>query len=164
MEKRYVVPDGMLVAAAHMYHEQAQDGVDEGAMRDSLEAAIRWLAENPVTPKTYAELPTIGYLSDSSSWGTRGTPEYEQKRQENYLDGMSRLLAKWQRRMFLAPQPEVPEAIKDLMFYPEATQDPRPDHAFRSREYGTVTQGLILEAYRRGLEANRQGVKDRYDK
>ena len=37
---------------------------------------------------------------------------------EKALTGWS----EWQRRMFLAPEPEVPEAIKDLMFYPEATQ------------------------------------------
>ena len=44
--------------------------------------------------------------------------------------------------------PEVPEAIKDLL------------------DGVTNAQQLkcILEAYRRGLEANRQEVKDRYDK
>ena len=54
--------------------------------------------------------------------------------------------------MFLAPEPEVPEAIKDLLW---SISGDKEDHEHNS---------AILEAYRRGLESNRQGVKDRYDK
>ena len=115
-ERKYVVPDGMLEAAVDAAVKfsgantiQASPRVKaeiEESFRVAIEAAIRWLAENPIVPKTFDELPTVGYLIDSSTWGTKGKPEYEQKRQENYLDGMKRLIAEWQRRMFLAPEPE----------------------------------------------------------
>ncbi len=107
-EVKIKVPEGMLQAGRAAY--SAYVTAEEGSRR-ILEAALLWLAENPIMPKTFDELPTVGYLSDSSTWGTKGTPEYEQKRQENYLDGMRCLLAEWQRRMFLAPVMEVPKSI-----------------------------------------------------
>jgi hypothetical protein len=137
-EVKIKVPEGMLQAgrAAYSGYVTAEEG-----SRRILEAAIRWMAENPIVPKTYDELPTIGYMSDSSAWGTKGTPEYEQKRQENYFDGMIRFLSEWQRRMFLAPGPEVPEAVKDLM-------DPLDPYPYKS-----LHNPGIIEAYRRGQKS-----------
>ena len=110
-EVKVKVPNGMLKAVEDRYGDVYASGFNRKVVTADLEAALRWLAENPIVPKTFDELPTVGYFSDSSTWGTKGTPEYEQKRQENYLDGMRRLLAEWQRRMFLAPEPEFLEGV-----------------------------------------------------
>lgn len=142
--KRIVVPEGMLRAAclvglcraygssSPIPPDEVQGLISDMAVTDKrekvlpvLEAALCWLSENPIVPKTYDELPTIGYISHSLAWGTKGTPEYEQKRQENYLDGMRRLLVEWQRRMFLDPELEIPDDVvrmlqeKQILFGPE---------------------------------------------
>jgi hypothetical protein len=101
------VPDGMMVAA-HVAH------IHPTVLNEILEAALRWLSEHPIVPST----DDIGSMQDLlngygiADWGPI-------------------LCAEWQRRMLLAPEPEVPEEISDLI---------------RGRE----DDDLIIEAYRRG--------------
>ena len=96
-EKRYVVPAGMLrVAMEHINMAMPESVSQSYHVKQGLEAAVRWLAENPV-------LPTVDQVRSISA--------------ESIGVGYARdvqVCAEWQRRMFLAPAPEIPEEIKDL--------------------------------------------------
>ena len=99
-DKRYVVPEGMKQAAEEEY---LYDGQSRDVCRKViLEAALRWQAENPIVP-THAEVERI--LEMVQFQGLRGTS----------LDRLQDFVAMWQRRMYLAPEPEVSEGIKDLL-------------------------------------------------
>jgi hypothetical protein len=94
-EKRYIVPEGMLKAVQNAlvgyWHDHTV--TSDSSITVVLEAAVRWLSENPIVP-TEQEYRDFGVKFD--------------------FQGV-KCIAEWQRRMFLAPEPEVPEAIKDLM-------------------------------------------------
>lgn len=110
MEKRYVVPEGMLTAALEETLKDA-DGVTrykptQGVMhmhrlsvQGLLEAALRWLAENPVVPtdEQVWGLTKLSSVQEASSH----TPKFCQT-----------LFSEWQRRMFAAPQPKLPEFME----------------------------------------------------
>ena len=119
-DKRYVVPEGMLKAAClvgpcRAYGSSSPTPPDEiqGLISDMavadkrekvlpiLEAAIRWQSENP--PK--ASMKQLQEMYDKVDQGNGGTyiPSY---------------LEEWVRRMYLAPEPEEPEALKDLLVSP----------------------------------------------
>jgi len=91
-EKNVKVPEGMLeaVAAAQRerwnYSEDAHSKVDCNTVLD-LEAALRWLSENPIVPtdEQVEEMKTK-LVPVHPHWGN--------------------IVAEWQRRMFLAPEPE----------------------------------------------------------
>ena len=94
-EKKYVVPDGMLETAIEDCMDlpiHGPDGIGAAMCERALEAAVRWLAENPIEPtkEQWSKLWT-----DTRSGGLHG--------------GNYKMLSEWQRRMFLAPEPEVPE-------------------------------------------------------
>ncbi len=90
-EKRYVVPDGMMNAACNDHHAI---GVNQRDVAKMLEAALRWLSENPIVP-TERECARLC--------------DYDPKI-------VKFVVSVWQRLAFLAPEPEVPEAIKDLLW------------------------------------------------
>ena len=89
-EKKYVVPEGMLRAAEESMRPIG--GIPFAYIDRILEVAVRWLAENPIEPtkEQWSKLWT-----DTRSGGLHG--------------GNYKMLSEWQRRMFLAPEPEVPE-------------------------------------------------------
>ena len=114
-ERRVVVPDGMLKAAVPCYLPDRQ------LVHSILEAALLWLSENPIVPTSEQLHSIIGKLPVAMCdivWTERDRA----------------LIAEWQRRMFLAPEPEVPEQIKDLW-----QAQPTPDAKRRT-----------IEAFRRG--------------
>ena len=101
--KKYAVPEGMKQAAEEAEEEYLCDGQSRDVCRKViLEAALRWQAENPIVP-THAEVERI--LEMVQFQGLRGTS----------LDRLQDFVAMWQRRMYLAPEPEVSEGIKDLL-------------------------------------------------
>lgn len=133
-EKKIVVPEGMLKAAIAVI-ENYDDVVGNGQCEEFrieliVEAALRWLSENPIVP-TKDDLAMVRLLY------------FDRK----HLDGKSTVtdfVVGWQRRMFIAPEPEVPEEIEDLLLpYDMATAD------------GYAINVAIIEAYRRG----RSGVQ-----
>lgn len=140
-EKKYVLPNGMERAAwdamdAHAKVHGPAVGCVLGSMCSltaGLEAALRWLSENPITP-TKQQLQE---MYDSPGCPKEGTyvpvPYY---------------LCEWQRRMYLAPEPEVPEAVEDLMHKNRKpyTVDCTPE----------AQDQRILEAYRRGQKSTQQ--------
>lgn len=84
--RKIVVPDGMLKAAG-----AGSDGVDPCGfyLVGPLRAALEWLAENPV-------MPTAEWIQDHRS------AEHETLTTSTRY---SRVIAEWQRQMFLAPDP-----------------------------------------------------------
>ncbi len=138
MSNKIVVPEGMLKAVDAAWinahggpHPQASPKVAkdiEDGIRFDLEAALRWLSENPIVP-TMQELVSM-------------QEAYCRQQMSGEHNSMVFVAVEWQRRMFLAPEPEVPEEIKDL-FVGQETLDNK----------GTEMNHRIHEAYRRGQKA-----------
>ena len=122
-DKKYVVPEGMLKAACEHSPYRRRTDPDEGLILPLLTNAVRWLAE---------ELDK----SDGCSPALNGT----------FQDGW---IAAWRhfQRMFLAPESEVPEGIKDLM------ADVGISSILTIRR--DTFNNDILEAYRRGQKAGK---------
>ena len=84
-EKRVVVPEGMYDAAM----KYQDSGIQCGA---ALEAALRWLSENPIVPSVEqcdAIRDVLGPREDLMQWQVK------------------EVAFEWQRRIFLAPEPEM---------------------------------------------------------
>lgn len=131
-EAKYNVPEGGLAAVdeaisivrrrqKEIYYD---DELIAGDVRDiTLEAFIRWQAENPPFPtvEQLGQMSFMGCVALNGNW-----------------DGKN-LCAEWIRRMYLAPDLEVPEEIKDLVLpFDMKTAD------------GYRRNVAIIEAYRRG--------------
>lgn len=134
------VPEEMLEAGEQALHGKAWPGTDEEGRRNTvmftaveaqdigaavLKAALRWLSENPIVP-TDEQWKAINH--------ERQWPDNAYRRRW--------LVVEWQRRMFLAPEPE--PALKDLLW--KANPYPNTGAEYRHDE-------TVKEAYRRGLKA-----------
>jgi hypothetical protein len=91
MEKEIVVPAGMLQAVRDAGRVTSWDSYSMVA------AALRWLSENPIVP-TDEEVVRLA-IDDPRVYGTVA---------------VRRVIARWQRIMFLAPDPTSPDKIKAL--------------------------------------------------
>ena len=120
-KRRYVVPEGMLKAALSAY----VIGTHQVGVRDALEAALRWLAENPI-------VPTEKEAADLVVWSSGGT---------TLIKRLGRACIEWQRRMFLAPEPVVPEDVA-AMLVPNETSI-----------CGQIHNKRLVEAYELGRQA-----------
>jgi hypothetical protein len=120
IEQRYAVPEGMLKAASDVFSRCRTDGAH---LNFALEAALRWQSENPPCP-TDEDLEVLQRDAE-------GSVDLGFARRKWYT-------VEWIRRMYLAPEPEVLEEIKDLLYDPKdgPTKVGRND--------------AIIEAYRRG--------------
>lgn len=129
--KKIVVPDGMRKAALKAIESAnaVELGVEGGA-KIVLEAAFRWLSENPIVPTEKQE-------KEMDQWA-RARMAREPIRPATFA-------VEWQRRMFLAPEPEVPEAIKDMQRIHYASLSGQED-------LDSNLQKLLIEAYNRGLK------------
>ena len=107
------VPEGMMRKVCETYSDN---------VHECLEKALRWLSENPIAPTE----EQAQYMYDGKNGlGHAGTIRY--------------CMIEWQRRMFLAPEPEpLPGDIIDLV------------HG--KNEWGPAD---VLEAYRRGQKAGK---------
>jgi len=144
-EKKYVLPNGMERAAwdamdAHAKVHGPAVGCVLGSMCSltaGLEAAIRWQAENPAvpTPEQGREIRAV--------WD-----HVDRLKDASVCDFVETICREWQRRMYLAPEPEVPEAVEDLMHKNRKpyTVDCTPE----------AQDQRILEAYRRGQKSTQQ--------
>lgn len=142
-EVKIKIPDGMLDAASHamnQYHESGHFQSMDWWAKIALEAALRWLSNNRTMPD---EKQVDDLLDDSLQYWHYGDHAL---RKETVLSIHTRLNALWdefQRTMFLAPKPEVPEAIKDMIFTTDGQLTMTP------KEHNDG----ILEAYRRGQQS-----------
>ena len=127
-EKKIVVPTGMLKAAMN----SIQPSVLVGTISVSLKAALLWLSENP-------PVPTFRTVDECGSAGMC------------YADGLdgefcrTKDVIEWQRLMFVAPEPEVLEEIKDLML----SQQSHP----KLEGFKDELNLRMIEAFRRGQKA-----------
>lgn len=99
IEKKIVVPEGMRAAAYIAACNEDPGMIHISTMEIALEAACRWLSENPIEP-TDAQLKDL-WKSYRDHSGGIGSNEW--------------VCAEWQRRMFLAPEPDPDEPIKDIL-------------------------------------------------
>jgi len=121
VSKKIIVPEGMLKAVNAAFDSGKRKPVE------LLEAALRWLSENPV-------VPTRGQLHD-----IMGQRFY-------YEDHIIKGIIEWQRRMFLAPEEEIPKELKALMFGELAPAKVGPINK-------EMVNALVLEAYRLGQQS-----------
>jgi len=122
MERRIVIPEGMLKAAWSVVGSND----DEALCSLILEAALRWLSENP-------QFPTPEQACSIARYGLEFSRA--QRFEDNSAASVQAMLLEWQRCMFLAPAPEIPEEVKDL---------------WEQAPMGGSAQDAILEAFRRG--------------
>jgi hypothetical protein len=132
-EKKYVIPEGMLKAWENAYYDiegKLHSGSFKSGYVRALEAALCWLDEE------------LG-KSDGIAPMLSGT----------YQDGW---VGAWRhiRRLFRAPEPAVPEEIKDLL-YSEAVRVGCKDPQEASR-FITESDRRVLEAYRRGQKYGKE--------
>ena len=135
---RIKVPEGMLDAAMQASMEAGLGIGPSTELRVVLEAALRWQSKNTPHPtdKEFGEL--VVSCSSAEKW-------------EHLTEWMraGMLCHEWVCRMYLAPEPEVPEEIKDLLYDPKdgPTKVDRND--------------AIIEAYRRGQRRRGQNSQAR---
>ncbi len=130
-DKKIVVPEGMLEAAGKVFDAERrrvmEDRLAWSVFRQMMEAALRWLSENPVVPT----LPQMRAVETSAAHEATGSTAW-----------LSDAIMEWQRRMFLAPEPEVPEAITDLFSV-----------CTFGDELNAKVRKAIVEAYDRGQKS-----------
>ncbi len=150
--KRYVIPEGMLEAVRQGMRPilEASSDRNHGYNQDDLERAgiegiLRWISENPRVPSDADLDKLMDEACDESE------PECNSNRY---------VAVNWQRRMFLAPEPEeicptcglrqdnrigvAPEAIRDVLAWFDVWcgKDPQIEDIKRN----------VITAYRRGRE------------
>ena len=132
MSKKIVVPEGMLKAAieARYNGKPTPNLIHVDQVRVIVEAALLWLSDNPIVPTD----------EQCEKLSTRWYPKSSTK---SYLE---EVLVEWQCRMFLAPEPEVPEEIKDMQgIHLESVKD--------QDDLNRLVIKLNIEAFRRGKES-----------
>ena len=107
MEKKIVIPEGMLTAAWQAVSSKMKTyipGHGPGELhiaRIAVEASLRWLLDNPIVP-TKEQLRSLAKECVKLSNSLNG------------YNGWIWMITEWQRRMLLAPGPDVPEAVSKL--------------------------------------------------
>ena len=133
-ETKIKIPEGMLEAAAMELSDVGfRSDVIAYDVKRMLKAALRWLSENPIVPTdAQIEEMKIKLVPVHPHW--------------------SNIVAEWQRRMFLAPEPEtsLPEE------WIRACARNVPKGAVTMKIYsaqGILLETVDLEAYRRGQQS-----------
>lgn len=128
-ERLIVVPEGML---------DAIDGIlfttERSRVKAVLIIALRWLSEHPIVPT-------------EAQW-EECCAEWQKSRDPMDSPSMENIYPIWQRRMFLAPEPAVPEAIKDLLWKHIPSDD-------KFQTASDLHNTLVLAAYVRGQKAGK---------
>ena len=132
-EKKCIVPKGMLEAARTGWRFTVLDPVDD--LEKCLEAALCWLSENPIVPTEDAAREIGKKFSN----------------QPSSIDFVRQVCTEFQRYMFIAPEPEVPEEIQDLLYVDAVTFKLPNGNSF----LGSMASHneAVIEAYRRGKKA-----------
>lgn len=127
-ERKIVVPEGMLKAA---WDTEAPFLLKSG-IKSALESALRWLSENPIVPtdeqvESFSTEP-MSVTAWAKAWA-----------------------AEWQRQMFVAPEPQIPEEIRDLLL-------PNFSNAVQmvTGEHGTRTEAKYVEAVKEAFLRGQQ--------
>jgi hypothetical protein len=133
-EIKYIVPQGMLDAARKELSDVGfrKDVICYDAER-MLEAALRWLSENPIVPNDeQAQCLWISQILEGNTYSDQELARF--------------CVVDWQRCMFLAPpEPDQLEEIEDLLW--------RNKVITPSDETIEENDRRIVEAFRRGQKA-----------
>lgn len=136
IEKKYVVPEGMLKVFGEAYDHQKGLGANrEGCEKAGMETALQWLAENPIVPTTQQ---AAGMAEDC------GNEIRKPNRNWSAHDCVTFYAVAWQRRMFLAPEPEYGFIECDTC---------RAKSGSPTLCRGCLHNREVIEAFRRGTEA-----------
>lgn len=130
-ERKIVIPEGMLDAAFRKakLSLDTSDARTQNGIELAVEAALKWLGENPIVPTEEQHRKII------ADWNS----EYRVAR--GYVD----FVGEWQRRMFIAPDPD--EEIKDLLFSANLADSSTIE----------IANNKLRDAYRRGLKKREVG-------
>jgi hypothetical protein len=129
---KILIPDGML-ARARRALGHGSGLIDDIQLFIIATAFCEHIAENPIVPtdeQVIACRRACGYYNEGLLQESKGV----------YVE--------WQRIMFLPPEPEVPEEIKDLL--PGLSYGTMPAN---SEQFAEIIKGTMIEAYRRGQKA-----------
>jgi hypothetical protein len=148
-EKKILVPEGMLKAA----YSVGSNGEDSQLAAEGLMAGIRWLSENPMAPTEEQEIKCFDFVDDK-------LPECDSR--------LVPFAVEWQRRMFLAPEQEDLNGIKNLLEpYGDVfklvceidgmSEPGAPSSTGDQVEMRDKIFKFIIEAYRRGKESRQDG-------
>ena len=140
MENKIVVPEGMFEAGYKAACLVTNKSANSAVTMAVIEAALSHLKENPMVPtEVQGEQIYAGACAFSDRYG---------KYKVTAAGYVQFICEEWQRRMFLAPEPEVPKEIADLMISVEgvAAAGPAQSIAAAVKELNAKT----IEAYRRG--------------
>ena len=132
MSDKYVVPEAGL-KAAEMTAEAvwALKGTSKfDAFRAGVREFVRWQSENP-------PVPTDEQIREAAK---KADPRGDWKVATSFLTDYRNFLMLWERIMYLAPEPTVPEEIEDLL------------HNVLNMEDNDCNR-RIVEAFRRGQKA-----------
>jgi hypothetical protein len=119
MTKKIVVPEGMLKAVCETYSDSVEV---------CIEKALLWLSENPIVPSHEQWEKMTMDVHKERGWSVT-----------NLDDHAGLAIEEWQRRMFLAPEPEVP--VKDLLWDLQSSTWSETEKKHNEE---------VIEAYRRG--------------
>lgn len=128
-EKKIVVPEGMLKAALNTWnrhHLVDPELRSAWTMERLLEAALEWWSENPFAPTDEQANEFLGCGRDKI-WACD-------------------IIDIWQRRMFRAPEQEIPEEVEDLFLGTEHDRS------------GSTIRRAVVEAYRIGIRDGKREV------
>lgn len=129
-DRKILVPDGLRRAAGRALNDLDPEGY---MILLGLEAALRWLAENPIVP-TVQQQDAMVKRKDSYAQAERNAYFYS---------------VEWQRRMFLSPEPdEIPKELHDLTWRNSQGSAGKVSLTF------TELDERILEAFNRGRKSS----------
>ena len=110
-EKKIIVPEGMLKAAVAAVKIPISGEIVRNQPHDILEAALRWLSENPIVPTTEQ------IMSEANR-----TREFEAIMYAQWIGW-------WQSHMFDAPEPELDPMVMYIMrHFDDVEHDPHTRH------------------------------------
>ena len=160
MEKKIVVSEEMLefamlaaIAAFKKHGKNTPLIITEDSVRKVVVAVLNWCSNNPTIPTT-DQMSEIHHYCAAETEKTCGSewekiPRWTQEKI---------LMAEWQRRMFLAPEPEVLEAVSKI-------EPGKCPHRWQAKNDDTTMERVVycelcdwefsrdaLTAYNRGLK------------
>ncbi len=130
MSNKYVVPEEGMKAAIDAAGQTVKGCPWQEIVSTALEAFIRWQSENP-------PVPTDEQIREAAK---KADPRGDWKVATSFLTDYRNFLMLWERIMYLAPEPTVPEEIEDLL------------HNVLNMEDNDCNR-RIVEAFRRGQKA-----------
>ena len=105
MSDKYVVPEEGMKAAIDAAGQTVKGCPWQEIVSTALEAFIRWQSETP-------PVPTDEQIREAAK---KADPRGDWKVATSFLTDYRNFLMLWERIMYLAPEPTVPEEIEDLL-------------------------------------------------